>query len=114
MFTTRLDRDYVKRLISALLLDFQHEKIPFVYEKSYPVFFREKLIDEYRVDLIVFDKLILELKAVAEMHPRFEAQLLCYLKVAQLKLGLLVNFGNDKVFIKRIINPHYDKSSKQI
>lgn len=49
------------------------------------------------------------MKAVAEMHPRFEAQLLSYLKVAQLKLGLLVNFGSDKVFIKRIVNPHYDK-----
>ena len=56
--------------------------------------------------------MILELKAVAGMHPRFEAQLLCYLKVAQLKLGVLVNFGNDKVFIKRIVNPHYEKSRK--
>ena len=93
----------------ALILDFQHENISFLSEKPYPIYFRDKIIDEYRVDLIVFDKLILELKAVAEMHPRFEAQLLSYLKVAQLKLGLLVNFGSDKVFIKRIINPHYDK-----
>jgi len=46
------------------------------------------------------------------MHPLFEAQLFSYLKAAKLKLGLLVNFGSDKLFIKRLINPHLPPNGK--
>jgi len=65
-------------------------------------------VDKYRVDILVYDKIILELKAVSELHPRFEAQLLSYLKVTQLKIGLLVNFGNQPLAIRRFVNPHID------
>lgn len=90
----------------ALIKEFQNNNIPFSRERAIPIKYSGEVIDEYRIDLIVFDKIILELKAVAEMHPMYEAQLLSYLKAAELKLGLLVNFGTDKLFIKRLINPH--------
>jgi GxxExxY protein len=90
----------------AVAKEFGKDKIPFVREKTINVKYDDDVIDEYRVDLIAFDKIILELKAVAEMHSLFEAHLLSYLKAAELKLGLLVNFGSDKLFIKRLINPY--------
>ncbi|WP_395753189.1 GxxExxY protein [Prosthecobacter sp.] len=48
----------------------------------------------YRMDLLVAGRLLLELKAVEKLHPLHEAQLLTYLRLAQMKLGLLMNFGS--------------------
>lgn len=48
----------------------------------------------YRMDLVVAGQLLLELKSVEKIHPLHEAQLLTYLRLAQIKLGLLMNFGN--------------------
>ncbi|MEK7727235.1 MAG: GxxExxY protein [candidate division KSB1 bacterium] len=90
----------------AVIRDFNLEGIPYYREKIFPVHYRDEQVDEYRVDLIAFDKIIMELKAVAELHPRFEAQLLSYLKLTNLKLGLLINFGSDKLEIRRFVNPH--------
>jgi len=91
----------------ALIKEFTKNNIPFVREKTINIKYDDEKIDEYKADLIAFDKIILELKAATEMHPLFEAQLLSYLKAADLRLGLLVNFGSDKLFIKRLINPYY-------
>lgn len=91
----------------ALIKEFTKNNIPFVREKAINIEYDDEKIDEYKADLIAFDKIILELKAVIGMHSLFEAQLLSYLKAADLKLGLLVNFGSDKLFIKRLINPYY-------
>ncbi|MBI4712821.1 MAG: GxxExxY protein [Planctomycetes bacterium] len=90
----------------ALIKEFRDNKIPFVREKIVQVKYKDEIIDEYRIDLIAFDKIILELKAVIEIHPAYEAQLLSYLKVSGLALGLLVNFGSDKLYIKRMVNSH--------
>jgi len=91
----------------ALIKEFGNNNIPFVCERTVDIKWDGEIIDMYRIDLVAFDKIILELKAVAEIHPIFEAQLLSYLKAADLRLGLLVNFGSDKLFIKRLVNPHY-------
>jgi GxxExxY protein len=90
----------------AVRSDFELENIPFEKEKTYPVVYRGQTVDEYRVDLLAFGKIIIELKSVTELHPRFEAQLLSYLKVTGLKLGLLVNFGGTELIIRRLVNPH--------
>jgi GxxExxY protein len=63
-----------------------------------------KLRTEYRPDLICFDKIIVELKAVSALSDEHRAQLQNYLKATRLRLGLLVNFGHyPKVEIERII-----------
>ena len=60
----------------------------------------------YRVDLLVEDSVIVELKAVERLTPLNEAQLLSYLKLSGRKLGLLINFNVEhmKYGIKRIVN----------
>ena len=63
-------------------------------QKAIPVVYKEIKIDcGYRADLIVEDKIVIELKTVDEFNPVHEAQILTYLKFADKKLGLLINFN---------------------
>lgn len=72
-----------------------------------PLKYKSELIDNaYRIDLIVEDKVIIEVKSVLEIHPIFYSQVLTYLKLTNLKLGLLINFNTPliKDGIHRIVN----------
>ena len=63
-------------------------------QKAIPVIYKEIKLDcGYRADLIVDDKIVIELKTVDEFNPVHEAQILTYLKFAEKKLGLLINFN---------------------
>ena len=71
-----------------------------------PVFYRGQSIDAgFKIDLLVNEAVIVELKAVDRMIPVYDAQLLTYLKLTQLNLGLLMNFNTVKVIdgVKRIV-----------
>lgn len=73
-------------------------KIPIVYDG--------KILDEsFRIDILVEDQIICELKAVTEMNPVYEAQVLTYMKLTNKRLGFLINFNVPliKDGIKRII-----------
>ena len=85
--------------------EFRNRKIPFVAQKELKLIYKnEELEQSYKPDLICYEKIILELKAVKEAAPEHEAQVFNYLKATKLKLGMLVNFGHyPKVQIKRII-----------
>ena len=70
------------------------EQIPFERQAMLPIVYKGNRLDcGYRVDIIVDNKVILELKYVAEIQPIHKAQLLTYLKLSGLKLGLLLNFN---------------------
>jgi GxxExxY protein len=72
-----------------------------------PLKYKSEVIDNaYRVDLIVEDKVIIEVKSVLEIHPIFYSQVLTYLKLTNIKLGLLINFNTPLVKdgIHRIVN----------
>ena len=63
-------------------------------QKAIPVVYKEIKLDcGYRADVIVEDKVILELKTVDDFNPVYEAQILTYLKFAKKKIGLLINFN---------------------
>lgn len=66
----------------------------------------EKLDADYRIDILVEDEIIIELKSVEQMNPVYEAQLLTYLKLANKKLGLLINFNVPRLIdgFKRMLN----------
>ena len=91
------EQTYQRAVIRAL----QKQAIPFETEKTIDIIYDGEVIGEYGLDLVVEGKIILELKAVDELHPRHEAQLLSYLKASGLCLGLLVNFGTNKFQIRR-------------
>ena len=72
-----------------------------------PVFYKQTQIDTgYRIDLLVENEVIIELKAVEKLLPIHEAQLLTYLKLSNKKVGLLINFNSLRLKhgIKRIAN----------
>jgi GxxExxY protein len=68
--------------------------IAFVAQRKLPIFYKGKpLRKHYEADLLVLDRIIVELKAVKALLPEHEAQLLHYLKSTGRKVGYLVNFG---------------------
>lgn len=76
-------------------------------QKPLPLIYKEvKMEVGYRVDLIINEKLIIEIKAVEAIHEVHLAQLLTYLKLSGCKLGLLINFNVRllKLGVKRVIN----------
>lgn len=81
-------------------------RVPFKKQVAFPITYDGFRLDAgLRLDLLVADKIIVELKAVEAMLPLFESQLLTYLKLTGLRLGILVNFNVPliKSGIKRII-----------
>lgn len=76
-------------------------------QKELPVIYKEVELEiGYRIDLIVENEIIIELKSVKEILPIHTAQLLSYLKLSNLNLGLLINFNEARLIdgVKRIIN----------
>ncbi len=74
---------------------------------SLPLKYKEITIENaYKIDLIVEDKVIVEVKSVLELHPIFYSQVLTYLKQTGLRLGLLINFHSEliKYGTHRIVN----------
>lgn len=71
-------------------------------QKQIKVYFREQLVGEYFADLIVEDKVIVELKATELLMNAHVAQTLNYLKATEIEVGLLLNFGDEPEF-KRMI-----------
>ena len=88
----------------ALALEFNNTNIPFKREIGLKVLYKNEIVGNYRPDFIVDQKLIIELKAVGFVPKTFETQLLQYLRATVYELGLLVNFGSPKLYIKRFIN----------
>ena len=66
------------------------------------VYFKKHLVGEFISDIIVEDKVIIEIKAVNQLNKAHEAQLIHYLKATKMKIGLLVNFGQKLEFKRRI------------
>ena len=73
-------------------------------EASYPVYFEGDIVGEYFADLVVENKIIIEVKAVKQLTEVMEAQVINYLKISRLQLGYLVNFRNGSAEWKRLVN----------
>ena len=81
----------------------------FSVEKQFPikVSFEEEIIGEYFADLVVDEKVIIELKAIETIHPIHEVQLVNYLKATEVEVGLLVNFGKEVEIKRRVFSNNY-------
>ena len=73
------------------------------------VYFEEILIGDFVADLLVEEKIIIELKSVESLHRKHEVQLVNYLKATDIEVGLLINFG-PKIQIKRRVFSNEYKS----
>jgi len=80
----------------------------FAYQREMPVVYKGRTLDgHFRLDIIVEDSLVLEIKAVHQMHPIYEAQLMTYLRLSKKPLGLLMNFNTVRMTdgISRVQGP---------
>jgi GxxExxY protein len=107
----------VHRLVGPGLLESAYEKflchelrlrgLTVQHEVPVPVSYKGVSIDcGFRIDLLVNDKVIVELKAVERMHPIFEAQLITYLKLTGKRVGLIINFHVDVLtrgIVRRVV-----------
>ena len=85
---------------NAMMIEFKSEGIPAVAQSSIEVLYKNELVGEYYADILVDDKVIVEIKATRTLALEHEAQLLNYLKATEIEVGLLLNFG-PKPQIKR-------------
>ena len=87
--------------------------INFVSEMKIPIIYKEKELEsDFRCDLLVENLIVVELKAVTEMHPIFEAKLLTYMKLLKSPKGILINFNSYNIFKegqKTFVNEYYKK-----
>ena len=89
----------------ALEVELTNQNIPFLREVPLPIKYKESVLNKsYIADFILFEKIILELKALDTLSTVHESQVLNYLKATGFKLGLLVNFGQPKLQYKRLVN----------
>jgi len=86
---------------NAILIELEKNGLQATNEVPVKVFYDEKIVGDYVADVIVEDKVIIELKSVKELHPAHEAQLTNYLKATGIEVGLLINFGSERVDVKR-------------
>ena len=79
---------------ACLIYELRLRKLKVEPQKSMPVFYKDVMLDcGYRVDIVVEDRVIVEIKSVSSLAPIHEAQLLSYLKLSNCKIGLLINFN---------------------
>ena len=77
---------------AALCIELQNAAVSFVRQPIFPVIYKGQSIGEYRLDLIVADAVVVEIKSVERFDPIFAAQVLSYLRMTGKKVGLLINF----------------------
>lgn len=79
---------------AALCWEFEQAEIPYTRQVPLPLDYKGHLIDvAYRMDIVVDDRVLLELKYIDKLAPIHEAQMLTYLKLSGMKVGLLMNFN---------------------
>lgn len=87
----------------ALLEELNRANLRVETEKNVPILYKHKKLGLYRLDIIVENKVIIELKVRSSLEPIDEAQIITYLKSTGYRIGILANFGSKKLEFKRLI-----------
>jgi len=92
---------------NAMIVILESKGYKFETEKEIDIFFQNKLVGLFRLDLLIENKIVVELKAVVgEMPNIFKTQTISYLKASGVEIGLLINFGNPSLDVKRLARYH--------
>ena len=92
----------------AMMIEFKKGSIPATSQSPIQVFYEDEIIGEYFADILVDNKVIVEIKAARGLTAESEAQLLNYLKATDIEVGLILNFG-PKPEIKRKVFDNFRK-----
>jgi GxxExxY protein len=98
--------------MTCLQFELRGRNLKFVAQRAIPIVYKGTPLDaSYRIDLIVEQLVVVEVKSVTVMMPVFEAQLLTYLHLTRCPVGLLINFNVPRLVdgVKRLVNPRTTK-----
>lgn len=87
---------------NALVVALKRKGLQVRMQVPLTVKFRDVEVGQFFADILVEDKVIVELKAVSALTPEHQAQVINYLKTSEIEVGLLVNFGRPRIEIKRL------------
>ena len=88
---------------NALCVEFAQAGISYRRQQPFTIRYREQVVGDYVADIVVENRLLIELKALTALNKEHEAQVMNYLKASGLSVGLLLNFGVTKLGIRRIV-----------
>jgi len=89
---------------NALIIEMRKMGLSILSEEPITVYYENEIVGQYVADLIVEDKVVLELKAVKELTEIHEVQLVNYLKAIGIEVGLLINFGHSVQVKRKVFN----------
>ncbi len=89
---------------TAMLQEFERRGLQVESQRQIQVYFKGQLVGDYYADLIVENRVILEIKAAEDMHDSFIAQLLNYLRATPCEIGFVFNFGKEAKFERRFFS----------
>lgn len=100
----KLGPGFIERIYErALGHELTKNKIDFEKQKLIKVKYDNILLGDQRIDFLIGDRVVIELKAVSEINEIHIAQMISYLKTVNKKVGLILNFAKNKLEIKRVI-----------
>jgi GxxExxY protein len=99
---------------NALKIALQRRGIPFVWQSEIRIYFEGSEIGVHRLDLVVDERIVVELKAVKALEDIHFAQVRSYLKATKLQVGLLLNFNAATLVIKRVVQNRDDRAPEDL
>ncbi|OUJ72922.1 GxxExxY protein [Hymenobacter crusticola] len=87
----------------SLAVEMQEARLPFIREVERPIFYKGVEVGSRRVDFLVAENVLVELKAISELNHAHYAQVINYLEAYRLEVGLLINFGETSLKYKRFL-----------
>jgi GxxExxY protein len=88
----------------AFCVELSQAGLTYERQKVYPLYYKGEYIGAYIADLVVDDKIIVELKSVSRLTPVMDAQIINYLRLSTLQVGYLMNFNAPRLQWKRFVN----------
>lgn len=87
---------------NALKIELERQRLSFESEKEVTVTYRDREVGIHKIDLFVEGEVVVELKTVEELHKKYYAQVRSYLKASHKEVGLLINFADFSLEVRRV------------
>lgn len=88
---------------NALVVEFEDAGIPYEKQKRIQIFYKDRQVGDYYPDLVAFGKIIIATKSVSKITDIERAQTLNYMRLAKLKVGIILNFQKSKLEWERLV-----------
>ena len=102
---TKLGYGFLEKVYeNALIIELKNKNINIKKQVPIKVKYKGEIVGDYIADILVEDKIIIEIKTSEVISDAYRAQIINYVKATDIKLGILINFGSEKLEYERFIN----------